>query len=296
MTKTNSRFKEAYNQVLILIEKRGLAAQLPGESTLAQHLNVSRTIIRSVLSSLQTAHIILWQGRHKEIIRLPEPGDYFTDEETTSHAARLQQDFLEWILVGDILPNTPLNELEMARQFKVSTSTVREFLIDFSRFGLIERSANHKWVLQGFTEEYALELCDVRVLFEMQAVTHFTKLEKDHPVWQELQILESDHMTLLDNIEVEYHRFSILDERFHTLINHLSGNRFMADFQDLISLIFHYHYQWNKQDEKQRNKQAIMEHLHYINALKSQDINIIKHAAQAHLKSARDTLIRSLKN
>ena len=46
-----------------------------------------------------------------------------------------------------------------------------------------------------------------------------------------------------------------------------SPNRFINDFSDIITFIFHYHYQWNKADEKERNKAAIMEHLTYIEAL-----------------------------
>jgi hypothetical protein len=38
----------------------------------------------------------------------------------------------------------------------------------------------------------------------------------------------------------------------------------MVSFYDLISMIFHYHYQWNKRDEKQRNIAAMREHLIYI--------------------------------
>ena len=44
-------------------------------------------------------------------------------------------------------------------------------------------------------------------------------------------------------------------------INAAAPNRFIDDFYDIITLIFHYHYQWNKRDERQRNEVAIREHL-----------------------------------
>ena len=44
-------------------------------------------------------------------------------------------------------------------------------------------------------------------------------------------------------------------------------NQFIDRFYDLITLIFHYHYQWNKRDERQRNEVALEEHLSYIDAL-----------------------------
>ena len=93
---------------------------------------------------------------------------------------------------------------------------------------------------------------------------------------------------------MRYHDFSDLDERFHRLIYDASRNRFIVDFYDVISLIFHYHYQWNKIDERQRNEVAILEHLDYIEALVSRDPGRIEMACKSHLKSARKTLLASI--
>ena len=70
-------------------------------------------------------------------------------------------------------------------------------------------------------------------------------------------------------------------------------NRFIDSFYDIITVIFHYHYQWNKHDERQRNEVAIREHLTYIEALFSRNISMVELACRAHLSSARDTLLRS---
>ena len=71
-------------------------------------------------------------------------------------------------------------------------------------------------------------------------------------------------------------------------------NRFIADFHDIISLIFHYHYQWRKADEKERNAAAIREHLAYIEALTTRNEDRIETACRRHLKSARNTLLASI--
>jgi len=59
-------------------------------------------------------------------------------------------------------------------------------------------------------------------------------------------------------------------------------------------LIFHYHYQWNKADERERNAVAIAEHLEYMKALQTRDPKRIEAACRKHLASARDTLLRSI--
>ena len=98
---------------------------------------------------------------------------------------------------------------------------------------------------------------------------------------------------LLNEIDQRFHDFSDLDSRFHRLINSAAPNRFIDGFYDIITLIFHYHYQWNKQDERQRNEVAIREHLTYIEALLSRNIPMVDLACRAHLASARETLMRS---
>ena len=88
--------------------------------------------------------------------------------------------------------------------------------------------------------------------------------------------------------------FSVLDERFHRLVNNSSRNRFMVNFYAIISMIFHYHYQWSKIGEKERHGVAIDEHLAYIGALKSRDGELAMALCRAHMNTARATLLGSI--
>ena len=207
---------------------------------------------------------------------------------------RVEKKFMEWMLRGDRKPGDYINGLELARRFHVSASAIREYLNRFGRFGLVEKRPNSGWVFRGFTTEFALELFEVRELFEIRSAKTFAKQPPSSPAWKILKALEAEHHALLTQIEARYHDFSDLDERFHRLINDASMNRFMADFYDIISLIFHYHYQWRKVDEKERNAAAIREHLHYIEALLTRNPDRIEVACKRHLKSARNTLLASI--
>ena len=95
-------------------------------------------------------------------------------------------------------------------------------------------------------------------------------------------------------IETRHADFSALDERLHRLINNTSRNRFVVNFYALISIIFHYHYQWSKIGEKERHGVAIDEHLAYIAALKSRDREVAMALCRAHMRTARATLLRSI--
>ena len=99
---------------------------------------------------------------------------------------------------------------------------------------------------------------------------------------------------MLADIDNRYRDFSPLDEKFHLLVHKVSGNRFVVDFYDVIAFIFHYHYQWNKAFARARNERAILEHLDYIEALRSRDPARIEAACRLHLNSARETLLQSV--
>jgi DNA-binding GntR family transcriptional regulator len=201
---------------------------------------------------------------------------------------------MEWMLRSDLEPGSSINVLELARLFGVSTTGIREFLNGFARFGLIEKRPNASWIFKGLTHDFALELFDVRELFELKSARAFIALPPEHPAWTELQLLRREHRKLAAELDARFHDFSELDARLHQLINDAAENRFIRDFYDVMAFIFHYHYQWNKTLEKQRNGVAIKEHMAYIDALRIRNWARVKPAAQAHLGTARTTLLNSL--
>ena len=130
-------------------------------------------------------------------------------------------------------------------------------------------------------------------MFELRSARAFARLPSLSPLWPQIEALRLEHVALLEEIDRRYHDFSDLDSRLHQLINTAAPNRFIEDFYDIITLIFHYHYQWNKRDERQRNEVAVREHLAYIEALQARSLTNVELACRAHLASARETLLRS---
>ncbi|MGE0281881.1 MAG: FCD domain-containing protein [Rhizobiaceae bacterium] len=291
MVKQNNVYKQAYNRALRLLEN---GDNLPSEPDLGNALNVSRTTVRAILARMQESGLIDWDKRRKLVLRAPLQSDYFPEDETDSLTQIIERSFMRKLLAEGAEPGMQINELELAREIGVGTSSVREFLIRFSRFGLIEKRPNSHWVLKGFTRDFALELTEIREIFELRSAQAFVDLPQASPAWKELDALEEDHRTILADVDSRYRDFSELDERLHRLIHGASRNRFIIDFYDVIAMIFHYHYQWNKADEKRRNTVALQEHLAYIAALKSGDAVRVDKACRAHLKSARETLLQSI--
>lgn len=290
MSKSNNVYKDAYNRCLRLLEE---TSNLPSEPELGAMLGVSRTTVRGILARMAENGLIAWDKRDKTVLRAPKEGDFFPNEETDSLSQIIERSFMRRLLAEGAEAGMQINELELAREIGVGTTSVREFLIRFSRFGLIEKRRNSHWVLKGFTHAFALELADIREMFELRSAAAFAALPDDSPVWADLDRLETEHRALARDIANRYTEFSELDERFHRLIHSASRNRFIVDFYDVIAMIFHYHYQWNKAGQRSRNETAVAEHLAYIAALKSRDLAKVESACRRHLTSARQTLIDS---
>jgi DNA-binding GntR family transcriptional regulator len=292
--KANTIYKRAYNRCLTLLAERPEGEWACSEAELAQVLDVSRTTVRAVLASLAERGILATDGLRRCLRRHPQEADYFPEPQTETVAELVERRFMDWVLNGDCRPGQTVNASELARQFGTSTTAIREYLTHFIHFGLLERHRNSGWIFKGVTPEFAAEIYEIREMFELRSARRFVELSDRSPAWAQLDEIERQHHILLAQIDSRFRDFSRLDEQLHRLIHDASCNRFMQEFYDVISIIFHYHYQWNKADEKERNIAAIHEHLAYIAALRSRDLRLIDAKCRAHLKTARATMLRSI--
>lgn len=185
---------------------------------------------------------------------------------------------------------------ELARRFDVPQHELKEFLAGLSRFGLVAGGGRAAGMLLGFTADFAVELSDFRSVLEQNAVTCVAEAPVDHPVWARLAELRARHLSLKERIDTDFHEFSKLDESFHAAINSVVKNRFVTEFQKVISLIFHYHYLWDKTEEKLRNSAAIDEHLAIMDALENRDAEAAREAAARHMRTSKTTLLSSLRH
>jgi DNA-binding GntR family transcriptional regulator len=291
--KTDATFKRAYNDAAELVAQIEAGAPLPSESQLGATLKVSRTTVRKVIDTLSEAGLITGSGRERTRASGQATVQKFPVAETVSISAQVETQFMQWMLRDNARPGTAINELDLARRFGVATTVVREFLNRFQRFGLIEKRPGAGWAFKGFTTRFACELFEIREMFELRSALLFASLPDESPFWLHLAELRHRHIEILADIDDRYRDFPEIDSAFHRLLNLVSPNRFIDNFYDIITMIFHYHYQWNKRDERQRNEVAAREHLAYIDALLSRDPKAVEAACRHHLASARDTLLKS---
>ncbi|MEH6550586.1 MAG: GntR family transcriptional regulator [Pseudomonadales bacterium] len=294
MSKLSYLVQKATNETLdIIVNNYPGTKLLPNDLSLSKSLGVSRTTVRNVLDQLQSVDIIEKAGTAKKILRKPRKTDYFDlRNEPSSKEELIETFFLDLINTGKLLPGDMFSELDLAKRSGCNTITVREFLIKFSRIGLIKKNPRAQWQMVEFDEKFARELVDFRRILEMSSLSKLLEKTDDDPVWDELQQLLTDHRELLRNPE-RFQDLPHLDRRLHLAIQSSADNRFIRQFFDIVSFVCHYHYQWQKGDEQERNMVAVEEHIDLITKLLAKDIRGSIMSLENHLNTSRKTLMRS---
>ncbi len=262
---------------------------------LTKLLNVSRTTVRACVDHLIEAGIIEREGPSKVVLRQPSKEDYFevSDAESSKEAV-IESYFLDLINTGKLLPGDKFSELELAQNSGCTTNTVREFLIKFSNYGLINKSPRARWEMVEFDEQFARELISFRQMVEMNSISALMKLSDNHPIWEKFAALLQKHIAVQKDIENRYLDFPDLDRAMHLLIQDASKNRFATQFFEIASFICHYHYQWDKQGEFERIQVALSEHIDILNNLVTRNVSGSIMSLEKHLITARKTLMRSV--
>jgi DNA-binding GntR family transcriptional regulator len=256
MARPKSVFKNSYNQLLDLLAKGAPGARLPSASALAAQLSISPSTANALVVHLEQAGLVQRRDRKRTVLRPPRPKDYFPQAETYSPSKRLEDEFLRSIVGSKAVPGDIINELQLARRFRTSTAIVREFLIRFSRFGLIEKRPNRHWILHGLTEEFIDEVLTVREAFILIGSMAMIQLPNENTLWQEIDSTKRRLEHFVAKKKVGEKEYQDLEYELYTLLAKASGNRFIADFMKTASTIVYYNFQIDRRWEIKENKEG----------------------------------------
>jgi DNA-binding GntR family transcriptional regulator len=297
MARPPTVFKRSTNLLLThFVENLAIGDALPTEQQMAELADGSRSAVRSALAYFHEQGLIS-DLKERRLLRQPARSDFFDIAELESGASRIRQVLLERIYQSDMAPGAEFAEAELARAAGTSTVSVREFLIGFSRFGLIEKKPRGGWRLCAFDRSFAMELADVRQMFELSAIEQIGRLASDDPAFAKLADLKVRHEQLGSVMPARHNDFPALDTEFHTFLIGILHNRFAQGLYDTVSLVYHYHYLWDKSEgaEVERNQYAVHEHLDILRTLVRRDFAGATEAMRIHLNSSRSTLLQGIR-
>ncbi|EJL81343.1 GntR family transcriptional regulator [Pantoea sp. GM01] len=297
MSRSQNLRQNVINQMLEGIAKRHIRSPLPPQAALAEMFNISRTTVRHTLQHLHDRGVLEKVDETYVIVRDPSDEDGFNalTPPIDQQALQFEQTFFNLINQRQLMPGDTFSELQLAQQVKVSPIVVREFLLRFMRYDLLEPVKRGQWRMKKFDQTYAENLFELREMLETHALTRFLNLPSQDERWMQARDLLDRHRSMRDTIASNYRHFAALDKEMHTLILSAANNPFFNQSLEIISVIFHSHYQWDETDLKQRNIVALEEHMAILTALISrQDVEALC-ALHNHLGTAKTSMIRSIR-
>ncbi|WNN44464.1 MULTISPECIES: GntR family transcriptional regulator [Winslowiella] len=284
------------NQMIDAMVHRHIRSPLPPQAALAEMFNISRTTVRHTLAHFEQCGVLENVAGCYLIARQPNEQDGFSelyppvDKQTTL----FEQAFFQMINQRQLKAGDTFSEIKLAQSVKVSPVVVREFLLRFCRYDLIEQVRRGYWHMKKFDQNYAEKLFELREMLETHALNRFMNLPGDDGRWMQARDLLDRHRQMRDTIASSYRMFAQLDKEMHSLILSAANNPFFNQSLEIISVIFHSHYQWDESDLKSRNIVALEEHMAILTAMLSRNDVDAHCELHRHLSTAKQSMIRSI--
>jgi DNA-binding GntR family transcriptional regulator len=194
------------------------------------------------------------------------------------------------ILEGDVAPGARLREEELARQFRVSRTPVREALQQLSSEGLVQTSPHQGATVASLTVEDILAIYVVREALEGVSARLAARRATPEQCDRLLAIVEEMESKIADNDPA---KMAELNLQFHAELRHAARNRHLDRF---LSQIEHAVRRFGRTTFAYSGRMgtSIAEHRAIVDAVIAHDQVRAEALAIEHMREARQLRLRML--
>ncbi|MCG9556313.1 GntR family transcriptional regulator [Vibrio kanaloae] len=274
-----------------------ISTPLPSISNLAQYYEVSRTTIRHVLDYFENTGVIdvSLSGKERTLLRSPEHTDKISILTSPQKKdVSLIEGYLQFNINNKtISPGDVINEVHLASKSGCELGMVQDYLTNLSKFDLVKKIKENKWLMMELSQDSAFKLFELREILETHALSKFMNLPRNDPRWVEAKHLLNEHRDFRKLVMRQAKEFSILDKKFHKLLLSALSNNYINDLFNAITMVYHFHYQWDDKNIKQRNAIALDEHMTILSKIITGDDVGANIELTRHLMTAKKEIISS---
>jgi DNA-binding GntR family transcriptional regulator len=197
--------------------------------------------------------------------------------------SRIVDELRAAVYSGRLKPGAPLLELQLARDFQVSQTSVREALLHLERLGIVQRVANRGTFVTKLSPDEVRERLEVRIQLEyMAAVRAGSRMTTEFSA--ELQnLVEAISGAILRN---DYFESAQADLDFHRTIWKIAGNDTLFQLLDQLTAPLFAFVSILRKNRLDDLKHRIHSHQEYMNALESGDAAAICKAVECHFRDS----------
>lgn len=211
-----------------------------------------------------------------------------TERKLSSHMYReLENAIVECTLP----PGTPLSDRELAQQFGVSRTPVRDTLHLLESSGLVERGQRTGWAVTQIRLQDVQELYELRSLLEPAGLARIVEWE-DGELSQVASMFDGFSIPMSQS-DVE--SYLTRDDEFHQLIIKATGNSQLTRAYYVVDRQLARCKRFVSYQDDSRREDSLIEHRRVCEALGKRDESAARVALLDHIRTARDALTGAIK-
>jgi DNA-binding GntR family transcriptional regulator len=276
------------NAILRILRDEFVVGQpLLARNALAKRCGTSRTTIHRVLADLVTDGLLKNADGILSLQRNPADDDFLPEPENLSRVDEVEGRIMEKLAAGGLRPGMQFSELELAREFGVTTVTIREALLRLVRLGAFKKPARKQWQVVRIDRRMLDELMDLRVLHETYALERCFRDLTSHSPFFRKQL--EDTKALASSLQPDGQLFLALDDEFHRQIIIRSGNRYLIEGFEFVSFLIRLQF-FQQHLPAIASMRAVNEHVGMLEAIVAGDLPAALSRLRLHLDAARDIL------
>lgn len=141
------------------------------------------------------------------------------------------------IIRCELTPGSAISQVQLAKQFGISRTPLREVLRLLEREGLVESQHNHRFRVTGFSLDDLVEVYASRIMLEALATRHSMHTMSPAAIAQIKRAL--DGMAEAANND-DYDGWQAEHRRFHRILNAGGGSRLVLSIEQLTDYVDRY--------------------------------------------------------
>ena len=201
------------------------------------------------------------------------------------------------ILSFKLLPGVKISDKEIAAEFGISRTPVREALIRLTNQGLVTSLHNRGFTVRQFSIKEIEDIYLLREAMEILAVKLVIQRLKNETVDQIDKLIEEYPTLMTSGSRKDFNR---ADEHFHLFIAEHSENALLkeqlASLHDQLAVLRRHAYLLSQESLETYEDETFKQHLEVLDYIRNHDEKNAVDAMSRHVRASMDSVIAALKD
>ena len=262
--------------------------ELPGEMDIAGRAGVGRAVVRGLLRHLSRQGCLVRRGRSWFLKRpLPPSSPSLVNGTARPRTKKdvAKEHLLSGLTGGNLKPGQRVVELAVARQLGVSTSVVREALLELSLLGAFVKKNRSHWLVASVDDKQIESLREFREMVEIFAIRRFFEQARRSEMVALFDENRRRTESLLAKKNAIIRELLEVDLDFHRLLLKASGNPILLERAGFIYLLIEFQLV-SPRFRIESGRFGLRQHLRIHHAIRNGQLDLAEKALRKHLRAA----------